>query len=324
MDARMTFHPACDAARRESVRTVADLWTSGDAFLPLQTSGSTGWPKSLMVPRWAVQQSIEDSAQVFQLAPGQRTALSMDVAGTGGRMMLWRALALEMSLQVLPVSRQVDWEGDLDFLALIPQQALAFSSGQWTRVRTVLLGGAPLQVHEEQALAKAPTTLYHGFGMTETLTHFALRRVGEDPVYRCLPGVTVESVDGALVIHAPSRGVEALQSTDAVTVHDAHSFTWLGRLDGAILSGGKKIFPEEIDRTIAAAFPGHPPGFAGGLADAQWGEALVWYSEPLSDIQRARLITAFEALPSWKRPKHILEGELPLTPSGKWKRKLGS
>ena len=323
MDAldHLSFDPACSAERRDSVLAAAQDWLSGPDELTLHTSGSTGRPKTWTVHRSHVLESIHATARAFALGPTTRSALAMDVAGTGGRLMLWRALELGMTLQILPVGRHLTWEGSLDFLALVPQQALSLSPEQGAQVGTLLLGGAPVSPHEEAQLLRIFPKVYHGFGMTETLSHIALRPLGGDARYTCLPGVTVSSDQGALVIDAPERGVHALRTTDAADVHSPSSFTWLGRLDGAILSGGKKIFPETIDQAIAAAYPEHPTGFAGSVPDPEWGEALVWYSVPLTDAERHLLLQAFQTLASWQRPKRILEGELPLTASGKWRRK---
>jgi len=323
MDAldRFSFDPACSAERKDSVLAAAQDWLSGADVLTLHTSGSTGPPKTWTVHRSHVLESIHATARAFALGPTTRSALAMDVAGTGGRLMLWRALELGMTLQILPVGRHLTWEGSLDFLALVPQQALSLSPEQGAQVGTLLLGGAPVSPYEEGQLLRIFPKVYHGFGMTETLSHIALRPLGEAAHYTCLPGVTVSLDQGALVIVAPERGVLSLRTTDAADVHSSSSFTWLGRLDGAILSGGKKIFPESIDQAIAAAYPEHPTGFAGSVPDSEWGEALVWYSVPLSDAERHLLLQAFQTLASWQRPKRILEGELPLTASGKWRRK---
>jgi O-succinylbenzoic acid--CoA ligase len=323
MDAlsRLIFDSACSAERKTTVLAAAQDWLSGADKLTLFTSGSTGSPKTWTVQRSHVLESIRATARAFALGPETRSALAMDVAGTGGRLMLWRALELGMTLQVLPVGRHLTWVGPLDFLALVPQQALSLTPEQAAQVGTLLLGGAPVSPHEEGQLLKLFSSVYHGFGMTETLSHIALRLLGTAPHYTCLPGVSVTLDQGALVIDAPHRGVHLLRTTDAADVHNPSSFTWLGRLDGAILSGGKKIFPESIDQAIAAAYPEHPTGFAGSIPDPEWGEALVWYSVPLSDAERHLLLQAFQTLESWQRPKRILEGELPLTASGKWRRK---
>jgi len=323
MDAldRFSFDPACSAERKDSVLAAAQDWLSGADELTLHSSGSTGRPKTWTVHRSHVLESIHATARAFALGPTTRSALAMDVAGTGGRLMLWRALELGMTLQILPVGRHLTWEGSLDFLALVPQQALSLSPEQGAQVGTLLLGGAPVSPYEEGQLLRIFPKVYHGFGMTETLSHIALRPLGGDARYTCLPGVTVSLDQGALVIVAPERGVLSLRTTDAADVHSSSSFTWLGRLDGAILSGGKKISPESIDQAIAAAYPEHPTGFAGSVPDSEWGEALVWYSTSLSNTERERLLRAFQTLESWQRPKRILEGELPLTASGKWRRK---
>jgi len=323
MDAlkKLHFHANCSEARIASVHIAANEWLEGAETLTLHTSGSTGSPKAWTMKRAHILHSIRDTAEAFQLGSDSRSALAMDMAGTGGKLMLWRALELGMHLQILPVERTLDWEGPLDFMALVPQQALALSAEQAKSIRTLLLGGAPIRMEEEKQLSERFSEAYHGFGMTETLSHIALRKLGVDAHYTCLPGVEVSLEAGALVIDAPNRGVHALKTTDAAEVHDGHSFTWLGRLDGAILSGGKKIFPEAIDQAVAAAYPESPAGFAGSMADDQWGEALVWYSEPLTDEARQKLEEAFLTLASWKRPKKIIVGPLPLTASGKWKRR---
>ena len=270
MDAldRLLLAPGCSAERQASVLAAAQDWLSGADELSLFTSGSTGRPKAWTVQRNHVLESIHATAVAFQLGPNTRSALAMDVAGTGGRLMLWRALELGMTLQILPVARHLTWEGPLDFLALVPQQALSLSPQLAAQVDSLLLGGAPVSPHEEEQLLNTFSSVFHGFGMTETLSHVALRTLGGEPYYTCLPGVTVSLDQESLVIDAPQRGVHALRTTDAAEVHSPTSFTWLGRLDGAVLSGGKKIFPESIDHAIAAAYPEHPTGFAGAVPDA--------------------------------------------------------
>ena len=293
--------------------------------LALQTSGSTGQAKTWMQSRTFVNASIEATARTFGLIPGMRTALAMDVHSTGGRLMLWRALHLGMHCEILPVQREVEWEGQLDFLALIPQQAMVLDSDAWSRLGCLLLGGAPLGAEQERQLLDRSRghsiRLSHGFGMTETLSHVAIRELGGGSSYHCLSGVTVSEDQGALRIHAPERGVHHMRTADAAKILSDTEFEWLGRLDGVIISGGKKIFPEDVDRAMARAMPGHPMGFAGSIDDDRWGEALVWYSEELSDVQREDVLRVFETMESWQRPKHIVEGPLPITASGKWKRK---
>lgn len=256
MDAltKVEFHPNCSEARIDSVHTAAKEWLECAETLTLHTSGSTGIPKQWTVNRAHVLQSIRDTAEVFELGSGSRSALAMDVAGTGGKFMLWRALELEMHLQILPVERTLDWEGPLDFMALVPQQALALSAGQARRIGTLLLGGAPIRMEEEKRLSERFSVAYHGFGMTETLSHVALRKLGEEAHYTCLPGVKVSSEAGALVIDAPNRGVHALKTTDAAEVHSSEAFTWLGRLDGAIVSGARRFSRKPLIRRLPRRF----------------------------------------------------------------------
>jgi acyl-CoA synthetase (AMP-forming)/AMP-acid ligase II len=89
------------------------------------------------------------------------------------------------------------------------------------------------------------------------------------------------------------------------------------------LSAGKKIYPEEIEKIVSEFYPNHPEGFVGVLKDDDWHESLVWFSIPLSSIEQEKLRKVFRInLPSWKRPKKIIEKtSLPLTKSGKYQRR---
>ncbi|CAI8368433.1 MAG: 2-succinylbenzoate--CoA ligase [Owenweeksia sp. TMED14] len=323
---RFTFHNNCSEIRRINVQECIKKWESPDVLFSFQTSGSTGEPKIVSFSREHILSSIHSSAKAFNFFKGMRSALVLETKGIGGAMMIFRAIVWEMNLQVLPVSRLINWEGRLNFLALVPQQAVVLNREKFKNVDMVLLGGAPIMVSDEEILKNMPSKIFHGFGMTETLTHFAIRRISpfKEDNYTCLKGVIVDSrLDGALVVSIKNLGISELYTTDAVKISkDGNSFLWLGRLDSAIISAGKKIYPEEVEKHVMNSYPAHPEGFAGVKKDDQWHEALVWFSLPLSENELKSLHEAFTTLPNWKRPKEVIQMiNLPVTDSGKYRRR---
>ena len=312
--AEFEFSAACSTARRQEVEDVVAWWNSGSASYTLHTSGSTGVPKELMLQRKHIEASALATIAFFGLSEGQRSPLLLSAKTVGGFMMVVRALMAGLKLDILPVERRPATRHGLryDFVALVPEQAAALAADPKfdpTDVHCTLLGGADVRPELEDALSKWPRPVYHGYGMTETLTHVALRQIGTGRTYRGLPGVLFAQKGDALVVDDPSRGVHELVTTDAAKVLSNSEFEWLGRLDGVVVSAGKKIFPEVVEAASGRE------GVAVGIPSREWGQMLVWVGAPGFD--RNQIALKWEALPSWQRPKHVLEHVIPYGSSGK-------
>jgi len=314
LQAEFEFSAACSTARRREVEDVVAWWNSGLSTYTLHTSGSTGAPKELMLQRKHIEASALATIAFFGLSEGQRSPLLLSAKTVGGFMMVVRALMAGLKLDILPVERRPATRPGLryDFVALVPEQAAALAADPQfdpTDVHCTLLGGADVRPELEDALSKWPRPVYHGYGMTETLTHVALRQIGTGRTYRGLPGVLFAQKGDALVVDDPSRGVHELVTTDAAKVLSNSEFEWLGRLDGVVVSAGKKIFPEVVEAASGRE------GVAVGIPSREWGQMLVWVGAPGFD--RNQIALKWEALPSWQRPKHVLEHVIPYGSSGK-------
>ena len=310
----LEFSAACSAARRLEVEDVVAWWNSGTATYTLHTSGSTGAPKELMLQRAHIEASALATIAFFGLSEGQRSPLLMSAKTVGGFMMVVRALMAGLKLDILSVERRPATRPGLryDFVALVPEQAAALAVDPQfdpTDFHCTLLGGADVRPELEEVLSKWPRPVYHGYGMTETLSHVALRQLGQGRTYQGLPGVLFAQKGDALVVDDPSRGVRKLVTTDAAKVLSNSEFEWLGRLDGVVVSAGKKIFPEVIEAASGRE------GVAVGIPSREWGQMLVWVGAPGFD--RNQIALKWEALPSWQRPKHVLEHVIPYGSSGK-------
>ena len=312
--AELEFSAACSSARRREVEEVVAWWNSGSATYTLHTSGSTGTPKEMLLQRSHIEASARATIAFFGLSEGQRSPLLLSAKRVGGFMMVVRTLVAGLKLDILPVERRPATRPGLryDFVALVPEQAAALAADPKFNpkdFRCTLLGGADVRPELEEALSKWPRPVYHGYGMTETLSHVALRKLGHGRTYQGLTGVLFAQKGEALVVDDPARGVRGLVTTDAANVMSFSEFEWLGRLDGAVVSAGKKIFPEVVESASGCE------GVAVGIPSREWGQMLVWVGAPGFDSNQIAL--KWEALPSWQRPKHVLEHVIPYLSSGK-------
>jgi len=310
---------------QHAIARLLEVWFDPSAAtLAWTTSGSTGAPTRIALPRAAIRASAARTVAYFGLGPGSRVLLALPAEFTGGAMFLLRAVL--HGLHVVAIAPRavpaLPLGARFDFVALTPHQAAAIrpaSSG----LGTVLLGGAPAA----PALAgpwPAGVRVFESFGMTETLSHFALRRLIPDPepAFTCLPGATVAARDGALVVTDTATGVTDLLTRDAATVLDAHRFIPLGRLDDVLNSGGVKVHPAAVEAALADLIP--EPFVVFGRPDASLGVAVVLRIEATADAARAEqlLAVARERLPRHHAPRTIEWGPLERTGSGKVKRRF--
>lgn len=301
-------------------------WYSATPTMQLQTSGSTGAPATLHADKSAMLASAQLSCRIFGLENGQQALLCLPLRYVAGKMMVIRALAAGLHLLVrepssTPLERVFT---PVDFAAMVPLQAartLAQPGGANAlgRIRTLLLGGGFIDPALEASLRALPNRIYASYGMTETLSHIALRRVnGPDAseAYTPLPGVKLSTdADGALQVCVPHLGIEHLQTNDMAEIREDGSFIILGRRDAVINSGGIKIQAEELENNIQASVSGIT-ALALPAPHPELGEciALLWEG---AAGKESELTKACEQLPKHHRPLHILRVNLPRTVGGK-------
>jgi O-succinylbenzoic acid--CoA ligase len=196
-------------------------------------------------------------------------------------------------------------------------------------VSKVLLGGGVVREGLKNKLPQG-IEFWEGFGMTETITHIAARRVisGEsNPPFAALPGVNFRTgPDGTLVIHAPNRGVFELVTDDLVERIDGQNFRWLGRKSSVINSGGMKVIPEVVEREIRGIMrPLDCAYLIRGIADDGLGERVVLRldSEKLNqedEEELLRKIASLKTLPSYHNPRGIEYGAIKTSIVGKIQR----
>ena len=283
-------------------------WLDGNDSLTLHTSGSTGTPKQLLVSKKSMQASAERTAAFFELSPGDTALLCLPTHYIAGKMMLVRALVIGLELDVIPSKTLLDLKGKTyDFAALIPLQVNA-SFELLGNLKKILIGGAPIPTELRKALAKKYPHCVETYGMTETLTHVATRFVCYPTVpFRAMPGIKINvDHDSCLQIMAPYISSSPICTNDVVELLDNRSFILIGRRDFVINSGGRKIFPEQLEEKLSVQL--RIPFFFTGIPDVELGEKLVLVVEGGIKEKQLGLKTATKLLGADKHlvPKDVL------------------
>lgn len=277
-------------------------WFDDKDYIEMQTSGSTGTPKTIKVDKQAMVHSALATGDYFDLKPGMKALQCLPVKYVAGKMMLIRSIILGLDLDyVEPSSHPMQHtDATYDFVAMVPLQAQN-SIVEMTRIKKLIVGGARISKDLELELLKVPTQVYETYGMTETITHIAAKRIGEK-AFTILPHISIKQDDrGCLVIHAPKIIQEnEIITNDLVEIVNENSFLFLGRLDNIINSGGVKIMPEQVEKKLDGKLDRR--FFIASQEDHDLGEKiiLVVEGEPFEVAD-----TTFEFLDKYEKPKEI-------------------
>lgn len=342
--AQILAHPPDALTQNErAALEFCQAWLRGAGEFSVSTSGSTGAPKSIRLTRRQMEASARATAQALRLDPGMRLLVCLPTHYIAGRMMLVRGLVLEAEIVVVePAShplRALDDRSPFDFAAFVPLQLQTILAAEadhlacFDGARALLVGGAPIDAALERETSRMRAPVYHTYGMTETATHIALRRLnGSAPEdwFRALPGVSLQQDErGCLAIRGPMTNDAWIQTNDVVERVGADGFRWLGRADNVINSGGIKVLVEQVEAEIAPLIAATDRRretvarryFVTGAPDARLGQivTLVLEGTPESDEAQARLLREMrDALGPYRSPRSLLYAPLfDETPSGK-------
>lgn len=318
-------------AHLQAVLEVYDQWMNEASDFEMFTSGSTGKPRAIRHSKRSMEASAQKTAAYFDLSAGSTALLCLPIGFVAGTMMIIRALVMDWKL-VVTSPRALPLKGintSLDFAAMTPYQVKATlddSPGDLCLPRTLIIGGAPIMPQLELKLKNLPNRVYATYGMTETLTHVAVRKLnGSDAQtdFHCLEGIGYTWDDRkCLVIEAGHLDQKRIVTNDRVEPTGMRSFEWIGRIDHVINSGGVKLHPEQIEQKLADLIDTRY--YIKGIPNDRFGErvALVLEREPFDPhTERLFKATLNEVLDKYERPeKLIFNPTFEETPTGKIKR----
>ena len=277
-------------------------WFDDRSFIEMNTSGTTGTPKLIRVDKQAMVNSALATGDFFDLHPGNKVLQCLPVKYIAGKMMFVRGFILGLDMDFVAPSSTPLYNNDTayDFVAMVPLQAKN-SLKQLKNVKKMIIGGVRINNSLEKQLAKLPTEVYETYGMTETITHIAAKKIGEK-AFTVLPNVTISyNDDNCLVIHAPRISEEVIVTNDIVELINENQFLFLGRFDNIINSGGIKLIPEQIEEKLSGKIEGR--FFVTGKPDEKLGEKLVLVVEGEKQTIDE---SVFDLLDKYERPKEIL------------------
>lgn len=268
-------------------------YLSDNPTIEVQTSGTTGTAKKWKVSKKKMQISAAKTAQYFNFKKGQDVLLVLPVDYIAGKMMIVRALEHQLNLVYYePKVNFLKNVGEAErfyFCPITPMQAKAGlsepkSEQKLKNIDHVLLGGAPVNTSLAQIIETQPNNYYHSYGMTETLSHIALKKLNH-PVskfYKIMKNINIsKDMRGCLVVDAPEFADKPLITNDLIELENKEHFEWLGRYDNVINSGGIKLIPEQIETTIQPFI--QQPFYITTAKDELLGEKMILLIE--SDTQ---------------------------------------
>ena len=320
-----------------TLQAFLDEWHDDSSEVVVQTSGSTGTPKTMFVEKERMANSARMTLDFLGLRPDDTALLCMPLDYIAGKMMVVRAEVGALRLLAVtpsghPLSddvKKVVGNHRIDLAAMVPLQVynslqIPEERCRLMNIRHLLIGGGAVDAALANQLRDFPHAVWSTYGMTETLSHVAMRKVnGEDSSewYMPLPGVRVwQDEEGCLVIDAPAVSETVVETNDIVELHeDGLRFKVLGRKDHVICCGGVKIQAEEVERLLMPYLS--TPFLITKTADEKFGEIPVIIVE---GKENTKLKDIFDhVLPKYWIPKKVICVEhLPRTETGKPKRIL--
>ena len=299
-------------------------WQNDSPILLVHTSGSTGKPKPLLVEKCRMQASARITCEFLGLKEGDKALLCMPLDYIAGKMMVVRALQWHLQLIVVePCGHPLKALSEhVDFAAMVPLQVynslqVPEERERLMKIGNLIIGGGAIDQKMADELRAFPHPVWSTYGMTETLSHIALRRLSGPQAsewYTPFPTVSVSlSADGCLVIDAPQVCSQRLVTNDIAELRDDGCFRIKGRKDNVICSGGLKIQIEEVERLLKPHLDGEY--MITKRKDERLGEAVVL----LTTLPEANARAVCEqVLPKHWRPRFYIQTDrLPLTETGK-------
>lgn len=308
----------------DSLNQFLGQWDNNSDYIIAHTSGSTGTPKEIKLLKTDMLASAKATCQYFKIGEGSCLVNPLSVDYIAGKMMVARALVSGAELwNEEPSSSPLNnWLEDnyIHLLPVVPAQIPALlASNKLHLVKNLIIGGAKLPVEFESKLKQSNINAYCTYGMTETCSHVALRKIGEKSYY-ALPGFEF-SVDDrcCLIIRSNRMSFGEIITNDIVELENSKSFAWLGRFDNVVNSGGIKLFPEQIEAKIEELIEGRN-FYISSRESLRWGNEIILVIEGNEEICGLKEKLS-ERLSRYEIPKDIIYREtLEKTASGKIKR----
>lgn len=236
-----------------------DEWLNKSDKIIVNTSGSTGKPKPIKLKKSNMLVSAKTTVEYLKLNRGDKALLCLPAEYIAGKMMIVRALEYGLDLHYVKPGLNLELKEAYGFIALIPAMLTNIiengTLSNLENVKNILIGGSGIPKQLENKLQNLKNNIYHTYGMTETITHIALRKINGDDkseYFTAFNKVNLSKTDdGRLIIDYPEIGINNLITNDITELVSDKKFKILGRSDNIIISGGLKINPELVEKELS-------------------------------------------------------------------------
>ncbi len=254
-------------------------WFTESNTISVQTSGSTGSPKLILLEKQQMINSALATGFFFNLREKTQSLLCLPIEYIAGKMMLVRALTLGWHLDLVNSSSNPlkDVSKEYDFSAMVPLQ-LENSINKLHQIKKLIVGGGVVSNQLQEKLQPLESEIFATYGMTETITHIAIKKLNNFAVYpnfyNTLPSIQIYKDErNCLVIRAPKVSNDVVFTNDVVALVSDTEFEWLGRFDNVINSGGVKLHPEKIEKKLSKIIKER--FFVAGIPHKKLGQQLI-------------------------------------------------
>lgn len=311
---------------KDEVEEFISIWNNESQSITQLSSGSTGPPKAIEIPKWKMEASAKMTGDFLKLQDCKSALLCMSTGYIGGKMMVVRSLIYDLTLYVTNVTSNPlkNLVHSIDFVAMVPlqvEETLQNNPEKLNLIKHLIIGGAPVSDELIEKIKDFDCNSYSSFGMTETVSHIALKNLKrKEESYKGIGSSKFSVKDNCLVIECEELGIKELKTTDIVELLDDKRFNWLGRADFVINSGGVKIHPEEVERKIKSIINSQD-FIISHIDDKKLGSKVVFIGE--NHLESSNLKEKIDKeLTKYERPKdYFFISSLSKTASGKIDRK---
>ena len=311
------------------------LWISGVKDFEIYTSGSTGVASKIILKRDWLEISALQTVNLLNLW-NETVLCCLPITKIGGLMMIIRAIVADFDIQIIePKSdpmADISSDHPFTFVSLVPSQLKIIlqsteSTEKLNRFKNIILGGSDINTKLLSGIQTLKPNVYHTYGMTETCSHIALKKLNNNawPSFKPNPFVELKTnAEGWLSIKAYQTGNEWIDTKDIVKLYPDNRFDFIGRADFLINTGGFKVFPEKLEIKIRDIFiaKNWDIDFAiTSKSSEKWGEeiVLVIVNDFHSDTEILEVLKPL--LQNYELPKRIVKLEsIPINEGGKINR----
>ncbi len=299
-------------------------WIADDEYLTVHTSGSTGKAKGLQIHKDVFTASALNTGKFLNLEKGDKALLCLPGNYIAGKMMIVRAFVLGLNLHWQKPSSFPNIDSKYVFAAMTPMQVQKLIESNKKSIDFIdklIIGGAPVNRFILENLADVKSKVFETYGMTETVSHIALKSLNgmdKSEFFTLLPGIEID-IDkrNCLIVSSKHLMLGNLVSNDIVQLKNKRQFEWLGRYDNIINSGGIKLIPEQIENKLKTLLKSE--FFVFGIEDKLLSTVPALAIESTVQTQN---IEFYQVLDKYEIPKKIYYLDRFIrTKSGKIKRK---